>query len=75
MKLYDLLCGLMMRSGNDCAYLIASNVFDDYDKFIDARKLTNYDDINDDYCSQNNPLYYFANDDGTIRLFSNKINN
>ncbi len=35
MKLYDLLCGLMMRSGNDCAYLIASNVFDDYDKFIE----------------------------------------
>ena len=27
MKLYDLLCGLMMRSGNDCAYLIASNAF------------------------------------------------
>ncbi len=35
MKLYDLLCGLMMRSGNDCAYLIASNVFNDYDLFID----------------------------------------
>lgn len=44
MKLYDLLCGLMMRSGNDCAYLIASNVFESYDIFIEemnslARKI------------------------------------
>ena len=32
--LYDLLCGLMLRSGNDAATLISNNVFDDYDKFI-----------------------------------------
>lgn len=39
MKLYDLLVGLMLRSGNDCAYLIASNVFDSYDRFIDEMNL------------------------------------
>lgn len=33
-KLIDLLYGLMLRSGNDCAYLIACNVFG-YDKFIE----------------------------------------
>jgi len=33
-KLMDLLYGLMLRSGNDAAMLIAKNVFDDYDHFI-----------------------------------------
>ena len=33
MTLYDLLVGLMLRSGNDAAMVIASNVFD-YDVFI-----------------------------------------
>lgn len=32
--LYDLLCGLMLRSGNDAATLIANNVFMQYDDFI-----------------------------------------
>lgn len=33
-KLIDLLYGLMLRSGNDAAVLIARNVFKDYDHFI-----------------------------------------
>ena len=33
-KLIDLLYGMMLRSGNDAAYLIAKNVFNSYDKFI-----------------------------------------
>lgn len=33
-KLIDLLYGLMLRSGNDAAVLIAKNVFKDYDYFI-----------------------------------------
>lgn len=53
--------------------IIESNVVYIINK-IYGIELTNYNDINDDYCSRNNPLYYFANDDGTIRLFSNKIN-
>ena len=42
--LYDLLCGLMLRSGNDAATLISKIVFDDEDAFVDkmnylARKI------------------------------------
>lgn len=32
--LYDLLCGLMLRSGNDAATLISNNVFNSYEEFI-----------------------------------------
>ena len=38
--LYDLLCGLMLRSGNDAATLISKVVFNDTDKFIDNMNLT-----------------------------------
>ena len=32
--LYDLLCGLMLRSGNDAATLISKSVFNNVDKFV-----------------------------------------
>lgn len=39
-KLIDLIYGLLLRSGNDAAYLIAANVGDSYDDFIDLMNET-----------------------------------
>lgn len=35
----DLLYGLLLRSGNDCAMAIANNTFSDYDEFIEEMNL------------------------------------